>query len=183
MVRLKCLLFEETLARVLQACKKTFLFYWRNRYSTGRSCSKADQLLTPHARKGDTRRGERKMKPFLAWGGFHARSRFARSTIPKEKWMTTRSLQYCSFTRPSGLRHFEKFSGNFIEVCDFLNVILCCVYSYFRYFCAVLCYSYPPYALLLGEPELRETRGKQALRFEGNKINWLPEGSLISDFL
>ena len=95
MVRLKCLLFEETLARVLQACKKTFLFYWRNRYSTGRSCSKADQLLTPHARKGDTRRGERKMKPFLAWGGFHARSRFARSTIPKEKWMTTRSLQYC----------------------------------------------------------------------------------------
>ena len=57
--------------------------------------------------------------------------------------MTTRSLQYCSFTRPSGLRHFEKFSGNFIEVCDFLNVILCCVYSYFRYFCAVLCYSYP----------------------------------------
>ena len=145
MVRLKCLLFEETLARVLQACKKTFLFYWRNRYSTGRSCLKADQHLTPHARKGDTRRGERKMKPFLAWGGFHARSRFARSTILKEKWMTTRSLQYCSFTRPSGLRHFEKFSGNFIEVCDFLNVFLCCVYTYF---CAVLGYSYPPYALL-----------------------------------
>ena len=46
MVRLKCLLFEETLARVLRACKKKFLFYWSNRCSTGRSCSKADQHLT-----------------------------------------------------------------------------------------------------------------------------------------
>ena len=32
------------------------------------------------------------VSPFLAWGDFHARSRFARSTIPKEKWETTRSL-------------------------------------------------------------------------------------------
>ena len=31
--------------------------------------------------------------PFLAWGDFHARSRFARSTIPEEKWGTTRSLE------------------------------------------------------------------------------------------
>ena len=29
----------------------------------------------------------------LAWGDFHARSRFARSTIPEEKWGTTRSLE------------------------------------------------------------------------------------------
>ena len=42
-------------------------------------------LKSPHARKGDT--------PFLAWGDFHARSRFARSTIPEEKWGTTRSLR------------------------------------------------------------------------------------------
>ena len=27
-----------------------------------------------------------------AWGDFHARSRFARPTIPEEKWGTTRSL-------------------------------------------------------------------------------------------
>ena len=40
------LLFEETLAKVLRACKKNFLFYWRNRCSTGRSCSRADQRLT-----------------------------------------------------------------------------------------------------------------------------------------
>ena len=33
------------------------------------------------------------MSPFLAWGDFHARSRFARSTIPWEKWGTTRSLR------------------------------------------------------------------------------------------
>ena len=44
---------------------------------------------SPHPRKGDTRRGERKISPrrvspFLGWGDFHARSRFARSTIPEE---------------------------------------------------------------------------------------------------
>ena len=32
------------------------------------------------------------VSPFLAWGDFHARSRFARPTIPEEKWGTTRSL-------------------------------------------------------------------------------------------
>ena len=46
MGRLKCLLFEETLARFIWACKKTFLFYWSNRFSTGRSCTKADQRLS-----------------------------------------------------------------------------------------------------------------------------------------
>ena len=34
----------------------------------------------------------RRVSPFLAWGDFHARSRFARSTISEEKWGTTRSL-------------------------------------------------------------------------------------------
>ena len=34
----------------------------------------------------------RRVSPFLAWGDFHARSRFAHSTIPEEKWGTTRSL-------------------------------------------------------------------------------------------
>ena len=34
----------------------------------------------------------RRVSPFLAWGDFHARSRFARPTIPEEKWGTTRSL-------------------------------------------------------------------------------------------
>ena len=34
-----------------------------------------------------------RVSSFLAWGDFHARSRFARSTIPEEKWGTTRSLQ------------------------------------------------------------------------------------------
>ena len=50
----------------------------------------------------DTRRGERnsviflsprRVSPLLVWGDFHARSRFARPTIPEEKWGTTRSLQ------------------------------------------------------------------------------------------
>ena len=43
-------------------------------------------------REKETRGGERRKLPFLAWGDFHARSRFARSTIPEEKWGTTRSL-------------------------------------------------------------------------------------------
>ena len=34
------------------------------------------------------------VSPFLAWSDFHTRSRFARSTIPEEKWGTTRSLPY-----------------------------------------------------------------------------------------
>ena len=46
---------------------------------------------SPHARKGDTHAGVC-VSRFLAWGDFHARSRFARSTIPEEKWGTTRSL-------------------------------------------------------------------------------------------
>ena len=33
------------------------------------------------------------VSPFLTWGDFHARSRFARSTIPEQKWGTTRSLR------------------------------------------------------------------------------------------
>ena len=44
---------------------------------------------SPHTRKGNTQRG---VSPFLVWGDFHAHSNFARSTIPEEKWGTTRSL-------------------------------------------------------------------------------------------
>ena len=32
------------------------------------------------------------VSPFIAWGDFHERLRFAHSTIPEEKWGTTRSL-------------------------------------------------------------------------------------------
>ena len=38
----------------------------------------------------------RRVSPFLAWGDFHACSRFARSTIPEEKWGTTRSLGFAT---------------------------------------------------------------------------------------
>ena len=41
--------------------------------------------------KGEIRPGNH-VSPFLSWGDFHARSRFARSTLPEEKWGTTRSL-------------------------------------------------------------------------------------------
>ena len=66
-------------------------------------------------RENVTRDGEREifhfsLSPsrlaFLAWGDFHARSRFACSTIPEEKWGTTRSLflqqNDYSFLKPRG---------------------------------------------------------------------------------
>ena len=65
-----------------------------------------------HARKGDTRRGERKMiiflsprrvSPFLAWSDFHARS-----TICEEKWGTTRSLYRLSNSRDVSQTFFWK---------------------------------------------------------------------------
>ena len=34
-----------------------------------------------------------RVSPFLAWGDFHARARFAHSTIPEEKWGTTLGLK------------------------------------------------------------------------------------------
>ena len=49
--------------------------------SVGREGSKAWALsVVPHFSLSPPRLA------FLAWGDFHARSRFARSTIPKEKW-------------------------------------------------------------------------------------------------
>ena len=38
--------------------------------------------------------GRKGVSSFLAWGDFHARSRFACSTIPEDKWGTTRSLGF-----------------------------------------------------------------------------------------
>ena len=49
----------------------------------------------PHFSSGIVERAKRERawkSPFLQWGDFHARLRFARSTIPEEKWETTRSL-------------------------------------------------------------------------------------------
>ena len=40
----------------------------------------------------------RRVSPFLAWDDFHARSRFAGSTIPEETWGTTRSLTLLRLT-------------------------------------------------------------------------------------
>ena len=43
----------------------------------------------------------RRVSPFLAWGDFHARSRFARSAIPEDKWGTTRSLCFVEVIKTS----------------------------------------------------------------------------------
>ena len=63
---------------------------------------------SPHARKGDTRRHAATRAPFLAWGDFHARSRFARSTIPEEKWGTTRSLNNLRFSWHLMITRFQQ---------------------------------------------------------------------------
>ena len=62
---------------------------------SGASETRARVKIIPREKKA-TRGGERekcRVSPFLAWGDFHARSRFARPTIPEEKWGTTRSLR------------------------------------------------------------------------------------------
>ena len=48
-----------------------------------------DYPTIPYPTREKATRG---VSPFLAWGDFHARLRFARSTILEEKWGTTRSL-------------------------------------------------------------------------------------------
>ena len=50
---------------------------------------------SPHARK------TRRVLLLLAWGEFHARSRFAPPSIPEEKWGTTRSLTNMFLYQPS----------------------------------------------------------------------------------
>ena len=42
--------------------------------------------------RGRERETPRRVSPFLTWGDFHARLRFAHSTILEEQWGTTRSL-------------------------------------------------------------------------------------------
>ena len=51
------------------------------------------QILRPHRFHVAGALSTRRVSPLLAWGDFHARSLSARSTIPEEKWGTTRSLQ------------------------------------------------------------------------------------------
>ena len=50
--------------------------------------------ITPREKRRYAAGREKNVSPFLAWVDFHARSRFARSTIPEEKWGTTRSLEW-----------------------------------------------------------------------------------------
>ena len=47
--------------------------------------------ITPREKRRHSE-GRERVSPFLAWSDFHARSCFACSTIPEEKWGTTRSL-------------------------------------------------------------------------------------------
>ena len=70
------------------------------------------------------------MSPFLAWVDFYARSRFARSTIPKEKWGTTRSLIFKMYIIETKL-DFVFFNdknlqrqGKFVGECDLHKTLI-----------------------------------------------------------
>ena len=80
---------------------------------------------------GDESGARRCVSPFLAWGDFHARSRFARSTIPEEKWgllvvyrsnrlfihVTLKSLQKQSFESARDIQeHSKRLSKNYIYI-------------------------------------------------------------------
>ena len=56
------------------------------------------------------------MSPFLAWVDFHAPSRFARSTIPEEKWETTRSLDVQRLDELRGVPSGDQ------KVCQMLDI-------------------------------------------------------------
>ena len=71
------------------------------------------------------------MSPFLAWGDFHALLRFARSTIPEDKWGTTRTLT----PRSSGHIGRKKFA---ILPLLSLGVMLEPLYYYMRNFCNLI---------------------------------------------
>ena len=60
---------------------------WILMTSRARLAKRERAWKSPHTRIG--------VSPFLAWGDFHARSRFARSILSEEKWGTTRSLVTC----------------------------------------------------------------------------------------
>ena len=57
---------------------------------------------------------------FLAWVDFHARSRFARSTIPDEKWGTTRSLKQANVVMKLPSDEIQKNTSCFgiMQICD-----------------------------------------------------------------
>jgi len=59
---------------------------WKSPHASTLCCLEVQTQFTP------PRTRPCRVSPFLTWGDFHARSRFARSTIPEEKWGTTRSL-------------------------------------------------------------------------------------------
>ena len=60
----------------------------------GEECVIITLIVEKATRGGERALSPRRASPFLAWGEFHARSRFARSTIPDEEWGTTRILVF-----------------------------------------------------------------------------------------
>ena len=84
--------------------------------------------ITPREKR---RLSSRRVSPFLAWGDFHARSRFARSTIPEEKWGTTRSLKGEQTAR--GIMKEGKCGSNVISHLVVPRSILLSLFTGMRY--------------------------------------------------
>ena len=65
----------------------------------------------------------RRVSPFLSWDDFHARSSFARSTIPREKWGTNRSLS-SQWTSWETEVYFNMFKTSWFVIVGF-RVVFC----------------------------------------------------------
>ena len=70
-------------------CRK---WYKEGKGADSLRCARTAKL---HVLCSTREKATRGVSPFLAWGDFHARLRFACSTISEEKWGTTRSLTFC----------------------------------------------------------------------------------------
>ena len=67
--------------------------------------------ITPREKRRHIFLSPRRVSTFLAWGDFHVRSRFPRSTVPEEKWGTTRSLEIVVYKYSAQLKCSLFFPG------------------------------------------------------------------------
>ena len=109
-----CTYFVAEMYNVVCYWKTSVFVLWINKFKcslkTSVSLVLARLRVVPHLSSGILERAKRerawksphtrsprRVSPFLAWGDFHARSRFARSTISEDKWRTTRTLGFSYF--------------------------------------------------------------------------------------
>ena len=100
-------LFMEIVLPTLDQFKPSFkngLFSFQRSCILHFSCQFSFSFLSP-----------RRVSPVFAWGDFHARSRFACSTTPEEKWETTRSLWFFASDQFLSLRWITLWTNVYFQ--------------------------------------------------------------------